>query len=72
VEEAAPSEQSRTLEYVQCLSCFSLVEVADTAGQCPVCGGPVAEEAPEPDPAAVSRKDLLSGLLKSRLRGPRG
>jgi len=72
VEDAVPDGPPTTRDYVQCLSCFALVEVADAAGSCPVCGGSVAEEAAtEPEPAAppVSRKDLLAGLLRAGVRG---
>ena len=72
VEDAVPEEPPTTRDYVQCLSCFALIEMAVTAAPCPVCGGSIVEEAataPEPDAPPVSRKDLLAGLLRAGVRG---
>jgi hypothetical protein len=64
-----PSDEPPALhDYVQCSSCFALVEVTRGAGVCPACGAPVGDEQPKPEEAPVSRKDLLSGLLRSRVR----
>jgi hypothetical protein len=65
VAETPPDEPPALHDYVQCSSCFALVEVLGGAGVCPACGTHAGDE--QPKPASVSRKDLLSGLLRSRV-----
>jgi len=68
VAETPPDEPPALHDYVQCSSCFALVEVANGASTCPACGVPVGDATPEPERAPVSRKDLLGGLFRSRVR----